>query len=61
MGKALEALMNADPSPIAADEWLTFMIPRSTHQVIGGHPRRIGVHRRFQRLSPASLAQIISK
>jgi hypothetical protein len=56
--------MNADAPPIAADEIMVFGIGErfdhvairhdAIHQAfIGGNRRGIGVHRRFQGLSPA--------
>jgi hypothetical protein len=56
--------MNADPTPIAADDMgngdlLAESLGQhhdtlaTTNQFIGGNRRWIGVHRRFQSLSPA--------
>jgi hypothetical protein len=49
---------SADPTPIAADESGRFeLMPAMAiaQGVIGGNRRWIGVHRRFQRFSPAKL------
>jgi hypothetical protein len=57
-GKALKAPMNADPTPMAADDCFEYPIRRShwdgaLFAFIGGYRRWIGGHRRFQSLFSA--------
>jgi hypothetical protein len=53
----MQAPMNADPTPIAADKRAVcradVIMGTNIQHLIGGNRRGIGVHRRFQSFSPA--------